>query len=180
MKLILVVTVAIITFMSCNKVNPISESTTAAMTVQTDFGEKRITVSHTGSYIVTFTETEFKEVIRNFEKKENSGSQATGRMDLDGTSDIDPKFKEGGIKVKIKIGAKKYNCKKGVGFRCGGSVGPYTKIELRPRNPSSHRSIENGRNLDRLYLGEIKWVNNNYQIEFLEHVDWKWLEETES
>ena len=96
------------------------------------------------------------------------------------TFDIDPKLKEGGIKIKIKIGALKYSCKKGIGFRCGGSVGPYAKVEFGTNSHSLNSSTAVvGRNLDRLYDCAIREVNGGYEFEFLEIVDWAWLEETE-
>jgi hypothetical protein len=99
---------------------------------------------------------------------------------------IHVKIKESGIKVKFKIGALKYDCKKGIGFRCGGSVGPYTKLEVYSTensiNSSNYTPLihENGRHIDRIYECFVKEINGQINIEFLQFVDWQWLEKTET
>lgn len=156
--------------------------------IQTEFGNKKISTTINGNQAVIFTREEFKEILRYIpglgrkERKENNyvGGMTTFDEVEEPIDDIDLKLKEGGIKIKLKIGALKYNCKKGIGFRCGGSVGPYAKIEISATESLQPiQVIKTGRNPDRTYECTVKEINGKYEFEFIEIVDWDWLEKTE-
>lgn len=151
--------------------------------IDTEFGLKKVIRTSQGNDAIMISKKEWDDIEQNLtynDPKPFSQSGLERMAVVNGSSSIDPKLKEVGVKVKIKIGALKYDCKKGVGFRCGGSVGPYAKFELKQSsvdNPGSNDLAGNvvGRNPDRMYDCLVKEVDGQFMIEFLEPVDWDWL-----
>jgi hypothetical protein len=183
----ILITTTIVFFIACSK--EIDALNFDVKTIQTEFGKKTITTKVNGNQAILFTKEEFKEILRYVPnlnrngKTETNYSEGIAKLDFDEIEepiDIDPKLKEAGIKIKIKIGALKYNCRKGIGFRCGGTVGPYAKIELNSTEPiQPYQTSKVGRNLNRSYDCIIKELNGKFEFEFIETVDWDWLENTE-
>jgi hypothetical protein len=186
MKKLLSLSVMLITLLSCSKENSEPKN---VKTINTEFGQKVVTVNENKNQVITLTKEEWSEVLKNLSKEPFRFIQSSDNVTIvhdDIEPPIDVKIKEYGIKVKFKIGALKYNCKKGIGFRCGGSVGPYAKLEVYSTensiNSSNYTPLiqENGRHIDRIYECFVKEVNGQITIEFLKFVDWQWLEETET
>lgn len=180
------VTVTIVFLVACSKEK--KDLNFQEKTIQTEFGNKIITIKINGNQSIFFTKEEFKEIQRyipnlNRKKPEKNYNERIAKFDFDeiedGFDEIEEP-KETGIKIKIKIGARKYNCKKGIGFRCGVSGGPYAKVEVygtKAQEPIIKSKL--GRNPDRSYDCIIKEINGKYEFEFIEIVDWDWLEKTE-
>jgi hypothetical protein len=185
MKKLISLSLMLIAMLSCSKEKYNIESDNF---ISTDFGIKKVTQNQNGFPIIIFTKKEWEELktYLTIEKHSNisniSNEIISSQMQ---EYNIDPYLKEVGVKVKWKIGAKKYNCKKGIGFKCGGSIGGYAKVGVKEANSSSTtvyntQTTPNGRNVDRMYLCRIIERKGEIHFEFLEPVDWDWLEANET